>query len=347
MTPHLASLAVLVPVMGLLVWRRVRSQFGRQPIRRGRMLVRIAIFALLGVLMALFGLRHPPLLEGLLGGVVMGIVLGMVGLRLTRFERRADGGDGYIPNPWIGAVLTALLVGRLAWRFAVVMPQMATVEPGVPGAPALGYSPLTMLVFGLLVGYYVAYFSGLLVHHRRFERAQAAPVIVDTLSTIPLDRQVGTDGATWLDRELIADRPEPLRDAGFGREARDALARRRQWLIEQDLAREDENGRTVYRANLLAQLRRRDLARAAGQLSDELGLVYAEAKAGERIEGTYRRAIDLASGRFAVVERAKDFTLVPWRPVLERSVGKAVSGIARDEGISWTLGRQRKGPEIY
>ena len=107
MTPHLASLAVMVPVMGLLVWRRVRSQFGRQPIRRGRMLVRIAIFALLGVLMALFGLRHPPLLEGLLGGAVVGIVLGMVGLRLTRFERRADGGDGYIPNPWIGAVLAA------------------------------------------------------------------------------------------------------------------------------------------------------------------------------------------------------------------------------------------------
>ncbi|MGA0587982.1 hypothetical protein ACO2Q2_12750 [Dyella sp. KRB-257] len=51
------------------------------------MLVRIAIFALLGVAMALFGLRHPPLLQCLLGGAVVGIVLGMVGLRLTRFER--------------------------------------------------------------------------------------------------------------------------------------------------------------------------------------------------------------------------------------------------------------------
>ena len=124
------------------------------------------------------------------------------------------------------------------------------------------------------------------------------------------------------------------------------VAKVRQWLIEQDLAREDENGRTVYRANLLAQLRRRDLNRAAGQLSSELGLAYTEAKPGECIEGTYRRAVDLASGRFAVVERSKDFTLVPWRPVLERNVGKAVSGIARDEGISWTFGRQRKGLEI-
>src|SRR3546814_12988928 len=51
-------------------------------------------------------------------------------------------------------------------------------------------------------------------------RARAAPFIVDTLSAIPLDRQVATDGATWLDRELVAPPPEPLSDAGFGREAR-------------------------------------------------------------------------------------------------------------------------------
>jgi hypothetical protein len=181
-----------------------------------------------------------------------------------------------------------------------------------------------------------------------FERklANLSPVQIETLSDRSLGRQVGAEGATWLDRTLVGRQNLGVTDAGFGSDLNAALDRRRQWLIEQDLAREDENGRTVYRANLLAQLLRRDLARAAGQLSDELGLAYAEAKSGERIEGTYRRAIDLASGRFAVVERAKDFTLVPWRPVLERSVGKAVSGIARDEGISWSFGRQRKGPEI-
>jgi len=48
------------------------------------------------------------------------------------------------------------------------------VAPDAHAVPAIGYSPLTMVMFGLLVGYYVAYFSGLLVHHRRFERAQAA-----------------------------------------------------------------------------------------------------------------------------------------------------------------------------
>jgi type IV secretory pathway VirD2 relaxase len=180
-----------------------------------------------------------------------------------------------------------------------------------------------------------------------YERTQArlAPVTIETLSTLPLERQVGSDGATWLDRELVSETPAVARDAGFGREVREALARRRQWLIEQELARAEQD-RIIYRANLLGLLRRRELARVGAQLSGELGLHYAEAQPGDRIEGVYRRWLDLASGRFAVIEKSREFTLVPWRPVLERNLGREVSGIARGDTISWTLGRQRRGPSI-
>ena len=180
-----------------------------------------------------------------------------------------------------------------------------------------------------------------------YERRQAkdAPVVVQMLSALPLNRQLGADGATWLDRELVADVPVSLRDGGFGHEVQDALARRRQWLIEQNLARDDRD-RTIYRANMLGMLRRRELTRVAGQLSGELGLDYAEVRSGERIEGLYRRSLDLASGRYAVIEKSREFTLVPWRPVLERNLGEQVSGIARGETISWTIGRQRSGPSI-
>ena len=180
-----------------------------------------------------------------------------------------------------------------------------------------------------------------------FEASQAksAPVIVDTLSALPLNRQVGSDSATWLDRQLVGPNPEPLRDAGFGREAREALDRRRQWLIEQDLAREEQGG-TVLRANLLATLRRRELNCIARQLSDELGLGYVEAKSGERVEGIYRRPVELASGRYALIEKSREFTLVPWRPVLDRHLDKQVSGIMRGDSINWTIGRQRSGPSI-
>lgn len=176
MTPHTTSLLIMIPLMALVVWRRARTHFGRQPVRRKRMIARIAIFGLIGALMALGGLHNIRLLEGLLGGVLIGAVLGLVGLQLTRFERAEDGSDGYVPNPWIGALLTALLVGRLAWRFLVVMPQMQHPEHGAHAVPAIGNSPFTLLVFGLLVGYYVAYYTGLLIHHRHFERQQARVV---------------------------------------------------------------------------------------------------------------------------------------------------------------------------
>ncbi len=70
------------------------------------------------------------------------------------------------------------------------------------------------------------------------QQAKAAPVIIDTLSAVPVERQIGSDGATWLDRIALAKDPEPLRDAGFGHEVRAALDARRQWLIDEGLAQE-------------------------------------------------------------------------------------------------------------
>jgi len=43
---------------------------------------------------------------------------------------------------------------------------------------------------------------------------------------------------------------------------------------------------------------------------------------------------------------SREFTLVSWRPALERGLGKPVSGIVRGETIWWTIGRQRSGPSI-
>lgn len=172
MAPNVLMPALFSPLIAFMVWRRVRGQFGRQPVRRGRMLTRVLVLTVVAGLLALSGLRDLRLLEGLLGGALAGAALGLLGLRLTRFERGADGADVYLPNPWIGATVTALLVGRLAWRFLVLVPQAGGAGAmAAPGAPQLGNSPLTLLVVGLMVGYYVSYYAGLLIHHRRFVQA--------------------------------------------------------------------------------------------------------------------------------------------------------------------------------
>ncbi|WP_390908871.1 DUF3363 domain-containing protein [Paracoccus broussonetiae] len=55
----------------------------------------------------------------------------------------------------------------------------------------------------------------------------------------------------------------------------------------------------------------------------------------------YRRSVELVGGGFALIKRSRDFTLMPRRPVLERQVGKSVSGLMRGDGISWSIGRGR------
>lgn len=170
MPPHLTNYLIMLPLLAWIVWRRVSRQFGRQPIQRKRMIARIVIFAVVGCLLSLAGLHSIQLLEGLLVGVLIGALIGMVGLRLTRFEVDPVKGDCYVPNPWIGALLTVLLLGRLIWKF-MEMQQISAAAQAAGYPASYTYSPLTMLVVGLLVGYYIVYFSGLLIHHRRFQQA--------------------------------------------------------------------------------------------------------------------------------------------------------------------------------
>jgi hypothetical protein len=49
----------------------------------------------------------------------------------------------------------------------------------------------------------------------------------------------------------------------------------------------------------------------------------------------------LASGRFAMIDDGTGFQLVPWRPALERHLGREVSGVATGEGrVTWSLERK-------
>lgn len=180
-------------------------------------------------------------------------------------------------------------------------------------------------------------------HDARLDRER--PVTVTVLSAIAPAQLIHADAATWLDRELTSKTPVPLREAGYGQELRGVLDARRQWLVHQQLA-EVRDGMTHYKPGMIEDLRRRELLRMAGQLSEELGLNFMEARPGERIDGQLARSVELTSGRYALIERSKDFTLVPWRPVLERRVGQGVSGIMREGGIDWTFGRQRGGPGV-
>jgi type IV secretory pathway VirD2 relaxase len=165
--------------------------------------------------------------------------------------------------------------------------------------------------------------------------------VLSVRSDLSLEGQVTARGATWLDRRLIAkDGAEGLADRGFGQEVREALVARGEHLVSEGLARR-RGVQLIFARDLLASLRERELEDIAAGLARRSGLSRLATAPGEAIEGVYARRIEAASGRFAVIEGALGFQLVPWRPDLERRLGQNVAGVMGDGGrIDWTHGRK-------
>ena len=172
-----------------------------------------------------------------------------------------------------------------------------------------------------------------------FENAKARQrgAIVQIESRQSLAKMQTAIGATWLDRHLH-DFDDTANARGFGAELEKARNARLRFLAERGFIAE---GQRRLSKETLGSLRADDLDAAGHALSKSIGKPYSRAPSRGRIGGVYRDAIDRPSGRFAVIERAKIFTLVPWRDVMERNRGKMVSGMIRGDGVSWTLTRGR------
>src|SRR5579862_1853223 len=93
--------------------------------------------------------------------------------------------------------------------------------------------------------------------------------------------------------------------------------------------------------DLLATLRAREIESAAGQLTGETASHFRATVEGERVSGIYRRSIILASGRFALLDDGRQFSLVPWKPAIEPRLGQTLSAIVRGGHASWDLSRAR------
>ncbi len=152
--PSTLTPLLFTAVIGVVYYRRIRRQFGRQPYQHKRAMARTVFLSLVACGLLVAAVALPKVGLAIVGGLVLGAMLAAAALRFTGIES-SEGARWYTPNPWIGGALSLLLVGRLAWRWG----QGAFSQGGAQIAATA--SPLTMGIMSALVAFYVVNGAGL------------------------------------------------------------------------------------------------------------------------------------------------------------------------------------------
>ncbi len=165
-TPANVQPFVFVGVGLLVAWRlysRIRRLVGRQPYRPLRSWISALVFPALLIGLLVGTLRHPVGSAAELLGLAVGVGLGLYGLRLTTFEKTGQG-LFYTPNAHLGIALSLLFTGRIGYKLY----RGYTASAGFSEPPSnLVKSPLTLLIVGMLAGYFSTYAIGLILRRRR------------------------------------------------------------------------------------------------------------------------------------------------------------------------------------
>ncbi|WP_039906816.1 DUF3363 domain-containing protein, partial [Acetobacter tropicalis] len=68
-----------------------------------------------------------------------------------------------------------------------------------------------------------------------------------------------------------------------------------------------------------------ELDRVGQELGASRGTSYRTMSDGEKMRGTLKEKVRLASGTYALVENAQEFVLVPWKPVIDNRIGQEIT----------------------
>jgi type IV secretory pathway VirD2 relaxase len=168
--------------------------------------------------------------------------------------------------------------------------------------------------------------------------AKRSPTIVRKLEGHAFEQQIDAQGETWLDRQLAGTAKEPLSEAGLGGDVRSAMAQRMTVHKDRGLV-SDPSAKTLTRAQLRA-LQELSLKHAASKVEKQTGLSHRPLKPEQEIEGTFKQVYQSANAKFAIIERGHEFSLVPWKPSLERMRNRQIQLSMSPGGeITWARGR--------
>lgn len=174
-----------------------------------------------------------------------------------------------------------------------------------------------------------------------YDAQRGGRMTLRVLSNLDLEAQIDANGATWLDRELTSTNRAPLVSAGFGAEASRAMERRKEALIDKGHAWRTPDGAIRAPKDLVARLERQEIERVGKSMEGKTRLPFRMATEGARVAGVFSGTSQLVSGKYAVIENTYEFTLVPWRPAMDERLGRHISGVVREDSISWDFTRTR------
>jgi hypothetical protein len=163
---------VLIALMPVILIQRYRAGTARRLARPlvtrvtlGAMVFSAVIFLISAAVTAIW---VPRALTLSIAGLAIGLLLGMIGLRLTRWDA-TPGSLHYTPNRWLVLLVTLLLSARIVyglWR------SWQVADAGFGGAPVLAAFGIaeSMAAGAIVIGYYLAFSAGLQARIRRWQR---------------------------------------------------------------------------------------------------------------------------------------------------------------------------------
>lgn len=168
---------LLVALMPLILLQRYRIGSARRLVRAWTVTLNLVFMAFSTIVFlagaALTTVWVPDAFTGAVAGVALGAGLGVAGLVLTRWEPGAATLH-YTPNRWLVLIVTFAVSARVLfglWR------SWKAARAGLSGGPvvlAFGI-PESLVVGGVVIGYYLMYGWGVRRRLRRWQRTGQGP----------------------------------------------------------------------------------------------------------------------------------------------------------------------------
>ena len=163
---------VVIALMPLILIQRYRVGTARRMARPWAATLNLVLMAVSAVFFlisaALTTIWVPGALTGAVMGLPVGMLLGGLGLAITRWEA-APNSLHYTPNRWLVLIVTLLVTARVAYGF---WRSWTVVQAGATSLTAVGAFgiPESLGAAAVVFGYYLAYGAGLKWKIGRWQR---------------------------------------------------------------------------------------------------------------------------------------------------------------------------------